>query len=487
MVSQVTEPLTTSPTSRYGEIGFAGYLDDNGASWWYPEIGGQVVFANGRGEYTEWRVPVLDHDVHAQWQQQALQPAIDDLVQAAISHGGIIEVNPHHYYFNSEFDLDRFLALDVWETNMLRLYEQFNRIAGREMANREEAFYAPAFTGTRIARSFTMDDTYDCFLQTPINSLAGITRVRWNKAYWQALNISMGFAPKIGPLRWKRFYKLFNGKEKYVTSDDILNYLASFGNNPLEYVGNLSSLTKLIRRVMTLKAYEITRQAIDLPDWESNREFVSIVRNVSDEQVNKNFEIISNNWQRGQILVPEGDLTTVDTINILPLMEVTPAFATGFVDGFDFGIYGADPKVSICQVTDFRQAGVNPFLHWVEPVRVINDVANASFVNINRVFGHIHSATLEKEAILRISMIYPVDTYREKPLTMGMKLEKRHWPIHFEDIAVTTPIWSTPYDNVHDLFNQASWLGPKHWMVDLNTIGILPETEVYEVPPEPDM
>lgn len=485
----VGQPLTISPASRRGLFGIGGYLDEHARMWMWPVVGGQITYANGEGTIDIFRVHDLDVEMllipdkgrNTSWYEDIVEEM--GKIKKELLSQGICYTDPNgRVIFNTRYDFERFLNLNVWQSSVLRIYERFPRGA----ALYSECFYASAFMSGLIPWRFTVQPgEFEVYIEPPRNSLAGLTRVRINKGVFLGYSYLLGFNKRWAAKVWEMFYKQNTSNVKLTSVDDIINLLSKKSMNPLTYVSpnrTFDSVDYTIMAVFYLKIYEQTRQSLDLPDWKFSTKWHTIVRGVADAQIEQIFKIISDSWTRSQVLVPDSDLKYIAENNILPITNDIGGYnpkdlkVTGFSD-----IQGSpESRIPVVDMVEIKEEVSNedglvrlPVYKWVE-IYTYNPVQNVANIAYNRLFGNYHAASLEGEAQIIIDSVFPQDLYTEKPQTVGMKLEPRHWKIIFETYYGTNPIGYTSSDVYHFLFGQASIYGPNHYLITLRSLSIEP-------------
>lgn len=479
----VTQPLSISPASRRSLLGVGGYLDKDANLFIWPVIGGQITFSNGSGRLDVYRTHRMKYhatrgnvNLYEEWVNRIITE-LRRIKANLISHDiAVVDANGK-VTFKTRYDFERFLALEVWSSAVLNIYEKFPR----EIADYSERFFCASFAADQpMAWRFdVVPGPFEVYITPPTNTLAGITRVRINKGIWTALMKAMGVRARMSCILWEMFYKEFSSSEKAVTIEDIINLLSKKSMSPVDYDGNFDNLDYIITMVMVLKIWEMTRQGIDLPDYKISCEWHSIVREVADAQVETTFSVISNSWNTSQVRVPPSDLPHVADLNILPITrnesikynDQVKVLSNKILKGFD--LLDANSSISrevpVVGFNEIIESSVIPTYRWVE-IKCFNAVDNGQNIAYNRLFGTYHAATLDQEATIIIGSVFPQDLYTEKPTTVGMKLEPRHWKIIFEAFFGMNPIASTPSGYIHFLFGQASIYGPNHYFVDIMSL-----------------
>lgn len=484
MTIKITMPTGVGLSPRYGLFGISGYMNEHGTGYTYPHIGGDISQSNQIDMYRYTRVHGKDSLSEIKF-KKSLDREINRLYQILTKkirgQDPAIRVVKNRVEFKSAFDLERFLNDDIWRSVTLNIYEQYPK----DHSQMSEQFYVPAFMNGCIPWYFTVEKDYEVYISTPNNTLGGLTRIRYNKGVWEAWKQFQGYKLKTSGLIWEYLYKLYSDSKMKVTStNDIINFLNHKTFNPMEYEPSkeiaFNNLEYIIMNTIDLKLFELTRQQLDLPDWKFTTKYESIMRHVSDEQVAKAATTFKETWNSTQIRVPSGDLPSVASLYILPITTMSgidkkKTDKQGFRYGFDQGGWNNEPRVGLVEVlasekTPFEELAderLNADLEWVR-IKTINATPDEQYVTYHRTFGTYHGSSLDKECNFIVNQIAPLESYTIKPETVGMKLEPRHWKIVFDSIGSVLPIASTANSNIHFLFNQKSFYGPKYYLPDLD-------------------
>lgn len=487
MTIQITLPTGVGLAPRYGPLfGQSGFMDQHGVGYLYPHMGGDISQSRQIDMYRytilgENKGPKNGPTYKAEW-EDLIDKAIGEIykffIKRAQGNDPVIKIVGNQVTFRSTFDLERILNDDIWRAVVVNLYEKFPKA----WPSSNESYYVPAFMGGSIPWTFIVENNYECFISTPTNSIGGLTRIRYNKGVWQGWKNYQKFKTKIHGPDWEYLYKLYSdSKMKVTTTTDIINFLNHRTFNPMEYkpVSNgqkmtFSNMAYIIMNTLNLRLFELTRQQLDLPDWKISTKYESIMRNVSDEQVARAFTVISDTWNNTQIKVPVGDLPSVSTLMILPIeLDNQVSGKCAYQFGFDKGAWLGEPRLNFCQVrvngddSEEELEESNGKLRWVR-IKTINAAESEEYVTYHRTFGTYHGSSLDKEANFIINQIAPLESYTIKPVTVGMKLEPRHWKIVFDAIDSVNPITTTANSNIHYLFNQKSQYGPKFYLPDID-------------------
>lgn len=504
MPKTVTLPLVGGMANRYGVVGHGGYMDDYAQMWIWPTIGGSISQNDGIGDVTLYRLPQTPNARLypkeaagvAAWQNEVsiqMRKLRGELIDSGLvrsEHDGL------GLSFSSRSKLNKFLTLEVWNTVTNDIYEKWD--PGYTL--KKEVYFVPTFYGpkSRLPWTFNVKDDYEVYIDTPKTSIAGVTRIRYNKGVWMALMTYFGFKPKTAVLVWEMLYKLYTEDvTKRMSSDNIFDIIMRKVMNPCAYQGTFPILHYIISVVTLSRLYELTRAQLDLPDWRLDTKYYIEIENVSDEEVKKNMTAISESWSQGQVRTPIGDLPKVQDLKILPIIgearqvqrtvrgkrllnKLQPkhepreegSVGYNFADfgyGFDDGEWNDEPRLFLTEISKHKDVEDPGNLDWVD-LKVLNPTDHEAQISHNRTFGTYHSSSLDTDSAIIISSIYPIEIYTTKPKLYGMKLEQKHWRVNFDTTPDINPVTEASVGTVHFLLNQKSFYGPNYYLVDIDDL-----------------
>jgi hypothetical protein len=322
---------------------------------------------------------------------------------------------------------------------------------------------------------------------------------------------ALGFSMPAAILKWLEIEHNYSN-EKRILVNDFLNYLAKWGHNPADFdfvdvideqsiltlassyfntaagagivLNHVRMLFDLVVRAVTLKLWELTRDSIVPEDWLYEGTYRIFHRNVPDSTVDSAIEALHDKWANTQVKVPTGSMNSKFTLYYLP---VTTNTSEGYQvydagDGLmqhDSQEWTGFPNIVFNEVDFESTQEIGPesiaergfsFL-WVD-IRTLNDVDHEEILSYNRMTGEVDglSSSQEVDSAVRIGVVYPHNLKRLKPLTRGLKFEKRHWPLIYTFPQSIAPIILVEYWAEWDMMNQRSWLGPKNYLISQSSL-----------------
>lgn len=499
MPFDVDMPLTLAQASRMSIVSMGILLEETGVAWPYPVIGGSIQFSSLKGTMTVMRNCTMDFKSKQlkAWYRYVVTPAIADLVMAFAK---FTTGTDQMISFESQFDLERWLASDVWQQLVRRVTSSFPR---NDCVGYTEKFYGFGFTDSDINWSFFVENkNFECFIVPPSDDLGGITRVRQGKGLFSAIMTFFGFKFKSLGTWWEFFEKNYGTKDvKTVSYSAIINWLAGKGNTPVGFNGAIQLPAYCLWKALILKIFEIVRQQVSLNDWKIELPYSVIMRNVGDKQVTDHFTTCYQDWNSTQVRVPVGDLPHMSDLKLLPITTTheTTRWDASFNNSVTTGTGRNRPVVKIFQIepltmqkyiydVEFRTVidkktgeekdvpiektkdyamskNVAPDLIWVT-IKNFTATDNEQYLAYNKQFGTKTASDTTKRAVCLVNVVYPSEFTTRKIYIPGQEIEPNQWPITLRTLNDNHPPAQVADSRVHLLFNQKTIYGPNYYLID---------------------
>jgi len=560
---KVTEAATVEQNSRYGRFGVGGFKDHHANLYPFRFMGGQIMFSGHQGNLTVYRCPALSY-VNSAFQTYsknvgtALEQIADMLAKfirvnedvLTDASGNIIDNYSivaadlmARFIIHSQYELEKWFTIDTWANITRAIYENFPKsIVENLNGTHQERFFAFSFSEedgvpTVLPGSTEITDEGYLYITPPSNSQANVTRVYINQAIWIALCNILGYSTKGAILMWEEISLDYSNK-KMVTPNDLINWLARDGHNPVGYVDFFNQaanallqpangiggidrqavemLSNMLVRLVLLKVWQLTAQALSMEDWKFQTTYDIYHAGLPDSQFEEALQAVNERWKNTQLHVPVGSMNAkINDLYILPITTTTargyytPAVVVNFGEQHDNSYMAGYPAVVFNEIRfdvigHLNSTGVmnfgfsNSLFHSSEHenanaetemafskgqyclVDIVNLTAtqNEEILSYNRLTGELDgvSANDESDAVIRIGVVYPSNLKVCPPDILGLKLERRHWPMIYQYLAIRDPIVVVGTSRESNFYCQQSFTGPNYYLV--NSYGLIDEPDL---------
>jgi len=319
-----------------------------------------------------------------------------------------------------------------------------------------------------------------------------------------------GYSAPASILKWIELDQLY-GVNKDIDQRALVNYLARWGHSPFAYEDldpnlwgegemdieaafnvifaglqgtptvtmrrHLIMLFDIIFKAFMLKLWVATRQACSIQDFVFETSYSVFHRSIPDKTIETAFEILHNKWATGQLNVPTGSMASKFTLKYLPLTSDLGhgyrVYDSQYYVQHDSVEYTGWPAVVFNELRfGAVQGNIGTLqanhIHFVD-IKLLNSATDQEIVMYNRLTGEFDglSSAQEHDSAVRVGIVYPHNFKRLKPISRGLKFEKRHWPLIFSYPIVREPIITVQFWTEWEQCNQKSWVGPKDYLITL--------------------
>lgn len=472
----VFEPLGLGTTSRYGITGLGMYRDHSGNMALYPVIGGVIQFQASpvpRGVVDVAVVPEVNYD---STEFKSWLSEVDRVAQLMITEfRGICKATSFaeknfQLDIMSQWDLQRFIDSSAWKNIIEDVYLKFPRHVAElqydeksGLSGYRERYYVASFNDGPVQSFMVTKEGIEISIQPPDKSDASQNRIRVNKACWLAFVAACGYKTKTAPFWYRYFDKLMKTGTR-ITSETILELYAKRGVNPIDSIEKESPEAYFVKLLMLARMFDQISKVLKLEEWWKQLEWSTIAKGVTDAQLATLVETIYSPWSQTQVRVPDGDLPSKDTLRLLPVGNAKYSRATNreppglegapcvYISELEMAPFVAKPKdAPQCELTRLK---------------CVNACEHVEIMSYNRVYGSVFGSNLDDECIGLIAVVFPVELYLRKRDTMGMKYERRHWPVLYQQMNSEKPLYPVVSARERFLYGCKSMYGPNYYLVD---------------------